>query len=239
MTISIDDALTIPDASRAAAACPTGRRTSRSSGCHDEGVRAVQTATFRRSEVKLLRWPAESARRAQYQALGVPRLLVIEGEVPAPVSADLREDWVRVPITRADLWARIATLQAKFEAHRRPQIDPFGILRFGERSVSVSPTETDLLECLTRQFGSLVPRQTLRDCLPDRPGGVSRNALDLHIMRLRRRIRPLNLVIRNVHGRGYLMEALDEAARGLGQAHAASAVPAVSLAYGQKVKATS
>jgi biotin operon repressor len=182
--------------------------------------RAVEITTLRRSEVKLLRWPAESARRARYRALGVPRLLVVEGEVPAPVCSDLREDWVRAPITRADLRARIAALQARVEAHQRPQVDPFGILRFADRSVSVSPTETDLLECLTRQFGSLVPRQILRDCLPERPGGVSRNALDLHIMRLRRRIRPLGLVVRNVRGRGYLLEGvLDEGVGGPGEGH--------------------
>jgi hypothetical protein len=62
----------------------------------------------------------------------------------------------------------------------------------------------------------------LRDCLLDRPGGVNRNALNLHIMRLRRRIRPLGLLVRNVRGRCYLLETLDEAVRGHGQAQAVS-----------------
>jgi DNA-binding winged helix-turn-helix (wHTH) protein len=135
--------------------------------------------------------------------------LVVEGGAPAPICTDIREDWVRAPITDADLRVRVATLQAKAEAYRLPQVDPYGILRFGDRSISVSPSETDLLECLIRQFGSVVARETLQDCLPDRPGGVSRNALDLHIMRLRRRIRPLGLVIRTLRGRGYLLDAID------------------------------
>lgn len=169
----------------------------------------METAVLRRSEVKLLRWPAESAKRARYKAMGVLRLLVLEGGVPAPVCSDIREDWVRAPITDADLQARIATLRAKVDLQRLPQVDPYGILRFDDRSISVSPTETDLLECLIRQFGSMVSRETLLQCLPDRPGSVSRNALDLHIMRLRRRIRPIGLAVRTVHGRGYLLEALD------------------------------
>jgi DNA-binding winged helix-turn-helix (wHTH) protein len=167
----------------------------------------VESRTLLRSDVKLLRWPAESARRARYKAMGVLRLLVVEGGAPAPICTDIREDWVRAPITDADLRARVATLQA--DAYRLPQVDPYGILRFAERSISVSPSETDLLECLIRQFGTVVPRDTLHDCLPDRPGGVSRNALDLHIMRLRRRIRPLGLVIRTARGRGYLLESID------------------------------
>src|SRR5215207_166243 len=109
---------------------------------------AVDSRTPRRSDVKLLRWPAESARRARYKALGVLRLLVIEGGVPAPVCTDIREDWVRPPMTESDLRARIATLLAKAEAHRLPHLDPYGILRFGDRSITVSPTETELLECL-------------------------------------------------------------------------------------------
>lgn len=139
--------------------------------------------------------------------MGVLRLLVVEGGVPAPICSDIREDWVRAPITDADLRARMATLSAKAEAHRLPQIDPYGILRFSDRSTSVSPTETDLMECLIRQFEALVSREELRDCLPERAGECSRNALDLHIMRLRRRIRPLGLAIRTVRGRGYMLEA--------------------------------
>lgn len=184
-----------------------GAYTGNSDGLAKES--AVDARTPRRSDVKLLRWPAESARRARYKALGVLRLLVVEGGVPAPVCTDIREDWVRAPITDADLRVRVATLQAKAEAYRLPQVDPFGVLRFADRSISVSPCETDLLETLIRHFGTVVLRETLQACLPERPTGVSRNALDLHIMRLRRRIRPLGLVIRTARGRGYLLDSAE------------------------------
>lgn len=161
----------------------------------------------RTGEIMLLRWPAESVRRARYKAMGILRLLVVEGGVPAPICSDIREDWVRAPITDADLRARMATLLAKAEAHRLPRIDPYGVLRFSDRSTSVSPTETDLMQCLIRQFKSLVPREELLECLPERATGCSRNALDLHVMRLRRRIRPLGLIIQTVRGRGYMLQA--------------------------------
>jgi hypothetical protein len=153
-----------------------------------------------------VRWPAESARRDRYRALGVLRLLVIEGGARPPVCSDIREDWVRAPITPDDLQARIAALQARAEAHCGPQVDPNGVLRYCGRSITVSPTATDLLDRLVREFGVLVSRDDLRDCLPERDGGASRNALDLHIMRVRKRIRPIGLAIRTVWGRGYLIE---------------------------------
>jgi hypothetical protein len=142
--------------------------------------------------------------------MGVLRLLVVEGGVPAPICSDIREDWVRPPMTEGDLRARIAALLARAEAQQLPQLDPCGILRLGDRSITVSPTETDLLECLIRRFRSLVPKATLLQCLPGWPDGVSRNALDLHIMRLRRRIHSVDLGIRTVHGRGYLLEPLED-----------------------------
>lgn len=155
--------------------------------------------------VKLLRWPAESAQRARYQAMGVPRLLVVQGQAPAPVCTDPCEDWVRAPITDADLLVRVAALRARSQAYRRPQIDPCGVLRFAERFVAVPPSDACLLECLIREFGAVVARSTLEECAPNQPAGASHNALDLRIMRLRRRIRPLDLVIHRVRG-GYLLD---------------------------------
>lgn len=172
------------------------------------------TTALNKGDVKLLRWPAESAQRERCRALGVLRLLVVEGGVPAPVCSDVREDWVRAPITDDDLRVRIATLRAKAEAHRLPQVHPHGVVRYGGQTITVSRTETDLLECLVRQFGLPVPRETLQECLPERPGGSSRNALDLHIMRLRKRITPLGLSIRTVWGLGYLLEAAGASSAG-------------------------
>jgi two-component system, OmpR family, response regulator len=56
-----------------------------------------------------------------------------------------------------------------------------------------------------------------RDILADRawPRGVpTRNALDVHVLRLRRRIAPLGLEIRTVRSRGYLMQARETALAG-------------------------
>lgn len=80
------------------------------------------------------------------------------------------------------------------------------MLRVGGRSVPLSPTETALLDELTRNFGELTAKEDLADRLPPCAGTPRPNALHLHITRIRRRIEPLGLSIRTVRGRGYVLE---------------------------------
>lgn len=158
------------------------------------------------TDVKLVRWPADERMREHFKNQGIPVLLVVEAGCHPPICADAREDWIRAPVSRADLEARMATLRAKAWAGRLPEIDPVGVIRYNGRSCAVSPTEADLLQCLVRDFGEVVARSTLLDCLPERPARCQRNALDLHIMRIRRRIGVMGLAIRTVWGQGYLLE---------------------------------
>ncbi|MGQ0804164.1 MAG: helix-turn-helix domain-containing protein, partial [Actinomycetota bacterium] len=60
---------------------------------------------------------------------------------------------------------------------------------------------------LVERFGAVVGRETLaRRAWPEqRP---TRNALDVHMSRLRRRIAPLGLGVRTVRARGYLLQAV-------------------------------
>lgn len=157
------------------------------------------------SGVELLRWPAERKKRERFRAQGLLRLLVVEGGAPPPVSEDIREDWIRAPITERDLMARVETLRAKALKHCAPRIDSDGIVRCGSRSVAVSPTEAAILQLLTRNFGMVVSREALCAQLSAAAGRSSRNALDLHIMRIRRRIAGAGLAIRTAWGRGYLL----------------------------------
>lgn len=156
--------------------------------------------------VHLIRWPAEAARLDDCRRSGELRLLVVEGPHEPPVSADLRQDWVRPPLSRTDLRARAATLRARAGVSAAPQVDPSGVVRYGSKSVATSPIETVLIDRLVAGFESLVLRDCLLACMP-KPGPGTRNALDLHIMRLRRRLAPLGLGIRTAWGRGYVLEA--------------------------------
>ena len=86
-----------------------------------------------------------------------------------------------------------------------PEIDDDGLLRFRDRWVSLSPVERELAGALVERFGAVVGRELMaRRAWPS--GAPTRNALDVHILRLRRRIAPLGLEVRTVRSRGYLLQ---------------------------------
>ncbi len=158
-------------------------------------------------EVELLHWPVDNDRLVELRSAGRARLLVIDPETEAPVSGDMFEDWIRRPASIRDLRARIAGLEQRLQAlsDERPIIDD-GVLRFDGDWVSIPPVEMRITRVLIDRFAAVARRDHLtRSGWPD--GGAGRNALDVHVMRLRRRLGGVGLVIRTVRGRGYLLEA--------------------------------
>lgn len=157
----------------------------------------------------LLRWPGERDRRAQLEGEGTARLLLVEeGTWPPPATTCL-EDWIRVPADEADIQARLDALRRRAEAHGggRPVLDDDGVLRHGGAWASIPPVEARLMAGLIARFGAVVNRDQLGHIgWPE--GMPGRNALDVHVLRLRRRIEPLGLAIRTVRSRGYLLEAV-------------------------------
>lgn len=160
-----------------------------------------------RREVALVRWPSEMDRLTTLRKLGVPRLLVLDRDAAPPVAVDVLEDWVRQPISETDIRARIDNLvqRAGADASTPPVIDGDGVMRYRGLWVSLPPVEARIATALAHRFGSVVRREVLTGAgWPDDP--PSRNALDVHVLRLRRRLEPIELVIRTVRSRGYLLE---------------------------------
>ena len=159
-------------------------------------------------DVELVRWPSQRDRRDRLRAASRPRLLLVEPDVPAPVVTDLAEDWVRLPAERADVQARLETLQARL-SHLDlscPRIDEWGVVRYGGRQTTLPPLEARLASVLVDQFRCVTTRDQLtRAGWPGEDPG--RNPLDVHILRLRRRLEPLGLRVRTVRSRGYLLES--------------------------------
>ena len=136
-----------------------------------------------------------------------PRLLLVEDGALPPESDDCMEDWVRVPAADVDVRLRVASLSRRAAHHAPllPSLDVDGVLRSGGTWVPLPPVEARLTTALLDRFGGVVSRDHLAGAgWPS--GAPGRNALDVHVLRLRRRINPLGLVIRTVRSRGYLME---------------------------------
>lgn len=69
------------------------------------------------SEVQLLRWPADAARREELKARQVHRLLLVDEDGTPPV-LDPDEDWIRVPTDERDISARLQRLARRQQERR-------------------------------------------------------------------------------------------------------------------------
>jgi DNA-binding winged helix-turn-helix (wHTH) protein len=170
----------------------------------------------------LVRWPNEAEQRRRLAERQMPRLLLVDDGIPPPDTSDCLEDWIRLPAPESDVRARIDGLLTRSRAHLHsvPEIDAHGVLRFGSGWVSLPPVEARLADALVLRFGAVVGRDTLRRSVW--PGSSpGRNVLDVHVLRLRRRLAPLNLAIRTVRSRGYMLEQAD-LSDGLAAARSAS-----------------
>lgn len=159
-------------------------------------------------DVTLIRWPDEAVARNRLAVAQEPRLLLVEEGHDPPAVLDCLEDWIRVPAAEEDVRARVDAIAVRIQAHGRtpPEIDADGVLRHNGRWVALPPLEARLASTLLQRFGAVVGRDTLiRAVWPG--GSPGRNALDVHVLRLRRRISPLALAVRTVRSRGYLIEA--------------------------------
>ncbi|HSO94720.1 MAG TPA: helix-turn-helix domain-containing protein [Acidimicrobiia bacterium] len=160
------------------------------------------------ADVVLVRWPDESERLETLRSAGTPRLLLVAADEAPPVTVDPLEDWVRLPADEAEIRARLATLSSRAGNDQpTPAVDADGLLHYGDRWVALSPVEQALAAVLTERFGAVVGRDVLaRRAWPD--GVPTRNALDVHVLRIRRRIAGLGLELRTVRSRGYLLQSV-------------------------------
>jgi two-component system OmpR family response regulator len=158
--------------------------------------------------VELVRWPGDPRRLARLRELGVPRILLVREGAEPPIPTDCLEDWVSAGTPEFALDARRRAVVARARAHaERPELDDDGLLRHHDEWVSLSPVEHALTRVLLDHFDSVVPREVAASrAWPD--GLPTRNALDVQLMRLRRRLAPLGLEIRTVRSRGLLMQPL-------------------------------
>ena len=160
------------------------------------------------TDVVLVRWPEEWEHIERLRASGTPRLLLVGTEAAAPKPFDALEDWIRLPAVESDVRARANTLAARARAGHavdRPSIDEDGVLRYQGRRITLSRVEGALARALVDHFTAVVRRDTLGRVAWPR-GESSRNALDVQMVRLRRRLLTVGLEVRTVRARGYLLQ---------------------------------
>ena len=157
------------------------------------------------SEVELLRWPADAARREQLATRQVPRLLLVEAHTTPP-TIQVDEDWIRTPADERDLWARMQRLALRHrERRRRPRLHDGVVLEYRGRTVIVSEGDGEMLALLLESFGRLVRWEHLIAGLWPDGSGTTKLAVS-RVSRLRARIAGVGLAVENIRGRGVVLD---------------------------------
>ena len=134
------------------------------------------------------------------------------------------DDYLTKPFNRDELLARLQSMlrRASLPAFgpvpldASPQVPP-GALRLdpvlprawlGNEPIDLTQREWSLLDLLVRHTGQVVSREDVLAVWQSEPGeaGVTSNALEVYVHRLRRKLGGSTLNIRNIRGLGYLLE---------------------------------
>ena len=86
-------------------------------------------------------------------------------------------------------------------------MDDAGLVRFGTEWVALPPVEARIVSVLVDNWGQVVSREELAAHGWPNESVSGRNALDVHITRIRKRISGSGLAVRTVRSKGYLLEA--------------------------------
>ncbi len=162
--------------------------------------------------VETLNWPEQRSRRATLREAKRPRLLLVDPVSQPPVCADPLEDWTYLSSDSKEVEARTQALKLLAEgtsddepAPPPPELSADGVLSVGSMWVALPPLESRLVSAFLERPGVVVSRDRLT-AIGWPNGTADRNSLDVHIMRLRRRLDPLGLTVRTVRSRGYALQ---------------------------------
>jgi hypothetical protein len=154
------------------------------------------------SEVMLIRWPEEAEIGTGLARAGVAVLYLVSDHDDPPGPTTCLEDWIRIPGDDRDLRARVRALELRAMAHHAPpRVDEGGRLHYRGQVLVLSEHEARLARLLTDRFGDLVPDDVLQH-----PEGDHQSPLRGQMAQLRSRLRALDLVLRRISNRGYVLQ---------------------------------
>ncbi len=124
------------------------------------------------------------------------------------------DDYVAKPFEVEELEARIRVLLRRSAHVSNPQIACGDLVYLGGsreftlagKPLVLTPRERTVLEVLILKVGATVSKAMLGQSLPSLDDGVSADAIEIYVHRLRKKLEPAGIHVRTIRGLGYLLE---------------------------------
>ena len=125
------------------------------------------------------------------------------------------DDYLVKPFRLDELLARVRALLRRGRGAAPTPVVTYGSLTFDTvgrtaavdgRMVPLSAHETGVLEVLLRRFGRVVSKEQLVEQLYSYDKGVTHNAIEVYVHRVRKKLNGAGVSVRTMYGRGYLLE---------------------------------
>ena len=159
-------------------------------------------------DVPLVPWPRASARRAELARRDAPCLLVVGADAPAPAQWTELEDWVRDPVSRAELLTRATTVARRADLCTRPVLDRFRCVTFRGRTITVPATYVPLVAILIEGFGDVVADDEILALCGEHGASTHAEAMKTTLRRIKDSLAPLGLRLSRVRRAGYLLDRM-------------------------------
>jgi two-component system OmpR family response regulator len=127
------------------------------------------------------------------------------------------DDYLVKPFALGELEARMRALLRR--AEESPEWTQLGRLRFdisgrralvGEDQIDLTAREVAILNMLLSRSRKVISKQVLFDAVFPHETEAAPNALEVHVSRLRHKLRPAGVTIRSLRGLGYRIEEVPE-----------------------------
>ena len=157
-------------------------------------------------EVPVLRWPRQTAARAELAQRGAPCLLVVATSEPPPPRWSELEDWMREPLRQVEVLVRATTVARRADVLRAPRLDPLGRLIFRGRSVVLSDGQSRVVARLLERSGEVVADDEIAELFDAGGASTHAEARKTALRRIKEALAPLGLRVSRVRSAGYLVD---------------------------------